>query len=246
MMRDLAPRLAVYDRLVRELADAHARLAGVPEEMRALHEEFTAARAELDALAAVAEEAKRERIAREGAVAEAQEKLRKFQQQVSLVRNQREYGALLTEIDSAKSNLRTLEESVLETLERAETATRTLEERSAGFVDLGERHAGALAEWEARKPEVAATARGLEAEVAALRAELPRTLVLNYSRLAERYHGEALALVQRVERAGGSVIWHCSSCNFQVRPQVALEIRTHGAVVQCDGCRRFLYVEDGA
>jgi predicted nucleic acid-binding Zn-ribbon protein len=246
MMRDLAPRLAVYHRLVRELAGAHARLAGVPEEMRALHDEYTAARGEIDSLAALAEEAKRERIAREGAVAEAQEKLRKFQQQVPMVRNQREYGALLTEIDTAKASLRSLEEAVLETLERAETAARSLEERRAGFADVEARHATALAEWEAKKPEVAAEARGLEREIAALREELPKPLVVSYGRLAERYRGEALAPLARVERAGGSVLWACSSCNFQVRSQVALEIRTHGAVVQCDGCRRFLYAEDGA
>ena len=53
-----------------------------------------------------------------------------------------------------------------------------------------------------------------------------------------------MALVQSVERAGGATIWHCSSCNYQVRPQVAVEIRTHGAIVQCDGCRRFLHFQD--
>jgi predicted nucleic acid-binding Zn-ribbon protein len=71
-------------------------------------------------------------------------------------------------------------------------------------------------------------------------------VVANYGRLAERYRGEALAPLARVERAGGSVIWACSACNFQVRPQVALEIRTHSAVTQCDGCRRYLYAADGA
>jgi predicted nucleic acid-binding Zn-ribbon protein len=245
-MKDLARHLATYHRLAHELARARARLAGVPEEMQALHDEHVAAQAELDSLAATAEEARQQRAVREGAVTAAQDQLQKFQQQVPRVRNQREYGALLTEIDHAKSNLRALEEAVLEVLETAESATRALEERRGDFADLASRYAAALAEWEARKPEVAARADDLEREAAAVRGELPRAVVAQYERLAERYRGEALADVLSVERAGGSVIWHCGSCNYQVRPQVVLEIRTRGAIVQCDGCRRFLHVSETA
>jgi predicted nucleic acid-binding Zn-ribbon protein len=232
--------------MVRELADIHALLNGVPEEMRAIHDEYTAASGELEALAADADAARQERVTREAEVSDAQEKLRKFQEQVPRVRNQREYGALLTEIDTAKSNLRTLEEAVIEILERAENATRELEERRAGFSDLVERHQAALEEWEARKPEVAASASDLERRTEELRDELPKPVVAQYGRLAERYGGEAMALVQSVERAGGATIWHCASCNYQVRTQAAVEIRTHGAIVQCDGCRRFLYFEEEA
>lgn len=239
----LAPRLAEYHRLARELARESARLAGVPEEMRALHDEHVAARAALDELAELADAALRERVGREGEVADAQEKLRKYQQQVSRVRNQREYGALLGEIDGAKAALRALEDSVLELLERAEAAKSELAERQSGFAELDARYAEALAEWEAKKPEVAARVAELEAAVAAVRAELPKAVVSQYARLADRYLGEALATLAQVERAGGAVIWHCSACNYHVRPQAALEIRSRGVLSQCDGCRRFLVAD---
>jgi predicted nucleic acid-binding Zn-ribbon protein len=240
----LAPRLAEYHRLARELAQESARLHGVPEEMRALHDEHAAARAALDELAARADGALRERVAREGEVADAQERLRKFQQQVSRVRNQREYGALLGEIDGAKAALRGLEDGVLELLERAEAAKRELAERESAFGELAERHAAGLAAWEAKKPAVAARVAELEAAVAALRAELPKGIVSQYGRLAERYQGEALATLARTERAGGTVLWHCSACNYHVRPQAALEIRSRGVLSQCDGCRRFLVADE--
>ncbi|MCM2269592.1 MAG: hypothetical protein NDJ75_05780 [Thermoanaerobaculia bacterium] len=240
----LAPRLAEYHRLACELAQESARLSGVPEEMRALHDEYVAARATLDQLAEQAESALRERVAREGEVADAQERLRKFQQQVSRVRNQREYGALLGEIDGAKSAVRGLEDGVLELLERAEAAKRELEERQVAFAELAERHAAALAAWEAKKPTVAARVAELEAAAGALRAELPKGVVSQYARLSERYRGEAIARLARTERAGGVVLWHCSSCNYHVRPQAALEIRSRGMLAQCDGCRRFLVPDD--
>lgn len=243
-IKEIAPRLIEFHRLMRELAAESARLEGVPEEMRAVHDEYSAARAEIDALAAGAEEAARERRAREGAVAESQEKLKHFQQQVSRVRNQREYGALLTEIDTAKTALRGLEDGALDLLERTESTSRSLAERRDAFVELDARWSEAMAAWEAKKPAVAERVRELRGEADRLRAELPRNVVAQYERVAERYKGEALAPVARTDRAGGAVLWHCASCNYQVRAQVAVEIRNHGAVIQCEGCRRFLVAAD--
>lgn len=243
-MNDLAPRFAAFDRLMRALAAETLRLEGVPEEMRALHDEYTAERLALDQLAADAEQAATERGAREVAVADAQEKLRKFQQQVPKVRNQREYGALLSEIDGAKSSLRTLDDGALEAFERAETLSAELAQREVAFVAIAERHAAALADWEVKKPAVAARVRDLSAEVEASKRELPRAMVAQYGRVSVRYKGDVLTTVRRVERAGGSILWHCSTCNYQLRSQLAVEIRSRGAVVECDSCRRFLIALD--
>ncbi len=65
-------------------------------------------------------------------------------------------------------------------------------------------------------------------------------------RIFERYKGDTLAVVRKVERPGAQAIWHCSSCNYQIRPQVAVEIRSRGTIVQCEGCKRFLRVEENA
>ncbi len=208
-----------------------------------MHEEFTAARQEIEALEASAEEAAHERRLREGEVSDAQEQLKKFQQQVSRVRNQREYGALLSEIDLAKTTLRTLEEGTIDILERAESTTAELDQTNATFADLEQRYNAALGEWEKKKPEVAARV-GLEKEAAELRSSLPRNFVVQYKRIAERYAGEALSEVQGTERPNGAVIWHCGICNYRVRPQVAVEIRNHGAVVQCEGCKRFMIASE--
>jgi len=242
-MTDLVSRLRRFDHTLAALRRATALLAGVPDSMRALHDEHAAARAALDALDADAQSAALARRAAEAAIADAQEKLKHFQQQVSRVRNQREYGALLSEIDQAKSQLRALEETALAALERVETIARELESRQAGFAELAARYDAEMAAWEAEKPAVAADVARLEAEADELRAALPKPVIAQFVRIIERYAGVAMAAIQRTERPGQAAIWHCAVCNFRIRPQVALEIRTQGAIVQCDGCRRFLYAE---
>lgn len=243
-MSDPLKRLIKYDRVARELAAVRTLLAGVPDDMRALHDEHTAASAGLAELEAVELEAQRRRMAAETSIAEAQEKLRKYQAQVSQVRNQREYAALLTEIDGAKTAIRRSEEETLTALEAAERATADLTERRAAFAGIEERYRAGLAEWEQRKPEVARRAADLEATASELRGGLPKSILAQYERIAERYRGAALSALRRAEMPGTGGVWFCSTCNFQVRPQVAVEIRVRGTIVQCEGCRRFLFEAD--
>jgi predicted nucleic acid-binding Zn-ribbon protein len=113
--------------------------------------------------------------------------------------------------------------------------------RAAGAVSR--RYQAALADWEAKKPAVAAEVRALEAQVAEKQAELPRQVVAQYDRIAVKYKGDVLTSVRRAERPNGAVIWHCATCNYQLRSQLALEVRNR-RVVQCDGCKRFLLAED--
>lgn len=245
-MTDTLSQLVRLSRSMQSLAAASALLAGVPDSMRALHDEFTAAKAELDALDAAATQASLDRRQAEAAIADAQEKLKHFQQQVSKVRNQREYGALLTEIDTVKQQAKGLEDTALAALTRADELTEQLTERRAAFTDLDARYQAELANWEAEKPAVAQRAAELKAEVEALEVGLPRPILGHLRRIFERYKGDTLSFVRRVERPGSQAIWHCSSCNYQVRPQVAVEIRGKGAIVQCEGCKRFLRSEESA
>ncbi len=245
-MTDKISKLVQLSLSMQSLAAASALLAGVPDSMRALHEEFTAAKAELDALEASATQAALDRRQAEAAIADAQEKLKHFQQQVSKVRNQREYGALLTEIDTVKQQAKTLEDAALAALARSEEIAQELADRRAVFADLDARYQIELVNWEAEKPAVALRAAALKAEVEALEVGLPRPILGHLRRIFDRYKGDTLAMVRRVERPGAQAIWHCSSCNYQIRPQVSVEIRTRGTIVQCEGCKRFLRVEENA
>ena len=87
------------------LRDAERRLHGIPDWMRELHEEHASSKAEIDEIEKAVEEAARERRTAEAAASDAQEKLKKYQQQINRVSTQREYGALLQEIDTVKGQI---------------------------------------------------------------------------------------------------------------------------------------------
>lgn len=224
---------------------ARQRLDSVPDWMRELHDEHSGRRGEIEATETAIEEAGRERRAAEGEVGEAREKLKRYQQQINQVSTQREYGALLQEIDTVKRQIAEGEERGLTALDRADTLGRQVEEERAAFADLDQRYGAELAKWESEKPGVAAHVAELEAEAAAIRAALPKNVLGRFERLAARYGGGALAPIRKVDRGGrGQTMWSCGACNYRVRPQAVVTVRNEGALEPCDSCQRLLYLED--
>lgn len=226
------------------LRDAERRLHGIPDWMRELHDEHTSSKTEIEAIEKAVEEAARERRAAEAAASDAQEKLKKYQQQINRVSTQREYGALLQEIDTVKAQISGSEEKAFSSLERHEKTQKDLDAQRESFRELEGRYAAELARWESEKPAVAQQVDDLKARIADLRGRLPRGVVSQFERILERYPGGALASVRLIERPGKMQReWHCSACNYRVRPQSVVEIRNGSGLVQCDSCKRILYLE---
>jgi len=229
---------------ISQLKEADAKLHGIPDWMRELHEEHVKRKAEIDALEQAADEAARERRTAEAATQDAQEKLKKYQQQINKVSTQREYGALLQEIDTVKTQISTSEEQALSALERHDKAQEELKEKREGFRELDERYAAEQARWGAEKPAIAKRVETLRTRIAELRSRLPRAALSLFDRILERNPGAALAEVRIIERPGGKQReWHCTACNYRVRPQVVVEIRNTGNLVQCDSCKRILTID---
>lgn len=227
-----------------QLKEAEERLHGIPDWMRELHEEHEARRKEIEALEQSAEAAGRDRRAAEASVADSHEKLKKYQQQINKVSNQREYGALLQEIDTVKSQITDFEEQTLSSLESAEKAEQELKASREGFRDLEKRYKTELTRWEGEKPAVARQVEELNGRIAALKQSVARGILSQFERLLTRYPGGALAPVRLIERPGARQReWHCSACNYRVRPQVVVEIQNGNEIIQCDSCRRILYLD---
>jgi predicted nucleic acid-binding Zn-ribbon protein len=228
-----------------QLREAEQRLHGIPDWMRELHDEHERRKTEIQALEGVAEEAARQRRTAEAAVQDAQEKLKKFQQQINRVSTQREYGALLQEIDTVKGQISGQEEAAFSSLERSEQTQKELAALRESFRDIEERYAAELSRWEAEKPAVARQVEELRARIADLKGRLPRGVTSQFERIYDRYSSSAVAPVRPIERPGkGQREWHCVACNYRVRPQSVVEIRNGSSLVQCDACKRILYLEE--
>lgn len=225
------------------LRRAEAQLGGIPDWMRELDEQYQERKAEIDEIEAAVEAARAERRGAEAAVAEAQEKLKRYQRQINEVTTQREYGALLQEIDTVKGLIGGGEDQAFAAMERIESGNRQIEEKRAAFRDLEERYGVELARWDEQKPGIADEVRRLRERLEVLRERLPRPYLAQFERLYERTGGRALAPIRKIDRPRGPAMWHCAVCHYNVRPQVLVEIQDRGSLIQCDSCKRILFVE---
>jgi len=229
---------------VDELNAAEELLAGIPDWMQDLHVEYSRKKAEMEGLEAASEEANEAKRAAASEISDLQVKVKHFQEQIGMVRNQREYGALLQEIDAAKEQISEAEDRQLSAMEQGEEANRLLEERSSSFQELDDRYKQELQKWEGQKPEVAQRAEELRQQIEGLEERLPKATFALFQRTRLHYGGSALAGVREVVRKGPR-IWHCGACNYRVRPQTVVSIQAR-SIETCDSCKRILHIEEDA
>jgi uncharacterized protein len=226
-----------------ELKSVQARLQGLPDWMTELHREHQARSNEIALVEA--DHGEQENLRREAETlhVDAQEKLKHFQQQISQVTNQREYGAILREIDAVKTRIKEAEERALAAIEAAESAGRNLGTLRSSFDELTRNYETELKRWEAEKPGILSRAAELEAKASEVRQQIARGQLALFDRIFQKTNGTALARVRKIDTGRSSnPMWHCAACNYNVRPQLVVEIQA-GAFHQCDSCKRILYWE---
>lgn len=225
-----------------DLESSENKLNSIPDWMQELHDEHSTQQEEINRVAEVGLEAERERRAAEAQLSDAQEKLKHYQDQIGRVSTQREYGALLKEIDTVKEQISEAERVSLESFERNETAQQELKTMREAFEDLDKRYHEELAKWEAQKPGIAASVKTLQKKADTLRSEIPKGILRQFERIRDRLGGTAVSPILIAARVrGANTMWHCGACNYNVRPQVLVEIKKNGTLNQCESCKRLLY-----
>jgi predicted nucleic acid-binding Zn-ribbon protein len=241
-MRGTLDALVELHGVLTRLEQARARCENVPEPLRQLQTERDQVTAEIATLDATAAEVDRERRAAEAAAADEQSKISHFEEQISRVTTQREYGALLAEIDGARERKRQHEDGALGAMEKVDGARGRSAELAGRLAELEAQAGALLAEWESDRPAARAAIDALEHQASLLRERIPAPALQLYQRLQKRHGADPLARIDRVERPGaGPVMWRCSVCNYSVRPQVVVEIQTQGELVVCDCGRQRLF-----
>jgi uncharacterized protein len=151
------------------------------------------------------------------------------------VKTNKEYSAVLAEIETLKVEKGRVEEEILALMETQERMTREIADADVRLKKQTE---------EARAQQAAATEelRALEADVAVVRTEreslardIPRDSMAQYARLLKGRGGLAVAVV------GANGI--CNGCRLSITPQRFNELRQSSQILTCEGCGRILFYQ---
>lgn len=229
------PDLERLIRLHEADATVHAvevELAQCPTDKSALEARLNEERESLDAARAAFEATTKSRRKLEAEVQDLETKRAKYKGQLGDVKTNKEYQALLHEIEGVEREIRSREDLVLEEMERLETFGAEVKREAVELKQVEARHSVEMKELEARLAalEARAAARRTERDVAL--SDTSEEAQALYRRVARLRSGVALAEVK-----DGS----CSGCRVKLRPQLVLNLKRNDEVVQCPSCSRILF-----
>jgi predicted nucleic acid-binding Zn-ribbon protein len=167
------------------------------------------------------------------------EKLRNQQQQA---KNNKEYQALLVELNTRKLDRGKVEEQTLALVD----STEKLKVESAALATHLEAEKEKLV---AMKAQVDDTLTKLQAEIDAVRpqreaaeAAVPPKARDIFNRLADRYDGEAMGGIDRPDRRKEEYL--CTACNMDLVRDIYNKLKSRDDVVFCPNCQRILFIPE--
>jgi predicted nucleic acid-binding Zn-ribbon protein len=228
-------RLQELQVLDSRVAGLERKLEAIPGRIQGIRDALQTAKTGIDAIRQKLETTRKEMRGKEKDLEYQGSQRKKLEAKLYEVKTNKEYSAVLAEIEGAKVEKGRLEEEILGLMELQERLAREVTEGEARLrpqeAEAGVQEAAAGEELRALEVDLEA-ARSERESVAR---EVPRDLLAQYGRLLRQRGGVAVALVG----SNGT----CSGCRVTLTPQRFNEVRQSSQIFVCENCGRFLYYQ---
>jgi len=219
-----------------KIASLEAEAARLPKQIEAIQASLAEAMKTVDAFKTKIDQTKKDLRAKEKDLEVHAAKRAKEETRLYEVKTNKEYSAVLLEIEEVKQIKAKTEEEILGLMEMQERLAVDVKEAEGRLKTREE---------QARQDEgvVRVKLAKVEQELAVVRAErtsrareLPAALLASYDRIMKARAGTAVASV------GANGI--CGGCRMSIRPQALLELRNATGLMTCESCGRYLYWQE--
>jgi predicted nucleic acid-binding Zn-ribbon protein len=224
-------RLIRLQRAEADLRGVEAELGDIPRQRDGLSERIARERSRLDAFREGLSGSQKARRQLEAELQDLEGRRSRYKGQLMEVKTNKEYSAMLHEIEAVEREIRSREDRILEEMERAETLAADLKREDAAFKEV--------------EAQNQAESGSLDEREQILKRERER-LAAERDGVATTLTGESLSLFQRVARLRGVAVAEardgmCQLCHMVLRPQMYVDLKRNEVVTQCPACSRILY-----
>ncbi len=235
MNPDLRNLIALQD-LELKIASIHKQISDTPIKVQALREELERIKqAHVDRVAR-AHELTKQRRSLEGEVDLMRTKLSKLKDQLMSVKTNKEYTAMLHEIQISEEQVRKEEDKILEIMEEMEIKEQELKGAEKDLKTQTGKLEEEIRRCDAAVPVLENEMARLQVERSAMESQVETDLLARYRRIAEVRKGIALA------EAKDEL---CTACHVRIRPQVYADLLRTESIHSCDSCSRILFSRQG-
>jgi predicted nucleic acid-binding Zn-ribbon protein len=203
-----------------------------PKEIKKLDEKQKIEKERIQREREKVESLEKTRRQKEGHLNTEQEKIKRAEGRMSEVKTNKEYQALLSEIDTIKEANSRIEEEILQVMDEIDELKKDLSKREKEMGSTLEKIEGE------RKKLQEKTAQGEKAwserveRRELLSKQIESKLVKLYNTLKEKRQGVGVVSVKNET---------CQGCFLNVPPQMFIEVQKNNALVRCPHCNRILY-----
>ena len=225
-------QLQEIDGRIRSLRDQKKR---IPEQIGALEQRIEANKAELDKVRETLDAAQKAKRDRDRDLETGGTKVEKLKGRTSEIKTNKEYTALLKEIETAEQENKAIEDDILKLMESIDAATAAIKDAET----RAEAESTAVQAERKQLEESAAVVDSGLAEEERIRGEL-------FPRVDAAAAAEYLRLVGP---KGGKVVVEtrnesCSGCFMSIPPQLFVNVKKNDQILACPHCHRILYYKE--
>ena len=180
------------------------------------------------------EQIQKEKREKEREIEEEREKVERAKAKLMSIKTNKEYYAMLKEIEGTKRTNTSREEELLAVLARDEEVEKRLAELSAEVEELGARYRDRMVDIEARMAKFDKDISQLQAKKADVAANLDKGLARRFEMIFDRRDGVAIVPARNQS---------CTGCNMNISPQLFILLQRDDRIYSCPNCNRIIYYE---
>jgi len=167
----------------------------------------------------------------------------RLREHLNTVRTNKEYAAMLAQLNNEKADASRLESRALQLMEGVEAQRQALTERE----QEEQTEATRLADLEAQAAQThrtfAVKLGDLQRRREAAAENLGHNVMAMFERLSERYEGEVMARIERTHPRRDE--FSCGGCHMTLSAEAANALLVRDEVLTCRNCGRILHIDKG-
>ena len=171
-----------------------------------------------------------------------EEHVAKLRLSLNSAKTNKEYAAVLTQINTLKADNAKMEDEVLKIMADCDTVKAEVDKAGQHISSEKAR----LVEIEQVSAVEVAKLTGMLEELSAKRVEaakaVPPPALAIFDRIAENYDGEAMAVIE-IHGKKSPLEYICGGCYMSLNAEHANALRTRDEIRTCDNCGRILFLE---